>query len=113
MVRAQWAPHDDDAATSRRATIPFGALPPEAKDTADLIRRGGPFPYRQDGVPFGNRERSLPAQRRGFYREYTVPTPHARNRGAQRIVCGGRQPTAPDACYYTNDHYATFRLIVQ
>jgi ribonuclease T1 len=104
---------DEARARDQRSTVPFGALPDEAKNTSNLIRRGGPFPYRQDGVPFGNRERSLPAQQRGYYREYTVPTPHAHDRGARRIVCGGREPTSPDACYYTNDHYATFRLIVQ
>ena len=60
---------------------------------------------------FANRERALPAEPRGFYREYTVPTPHARDRGARRIVCGGREPTSPRACYYTGDHYATFRRI--
>jgi ribonuclease T1 len=62
---------------------------------------------------FGNRERQLPAQARGFYREYTVKTPGASNRGARRIVCGGKMPTAPEACYYTADHYASFRRIVE
>ena len=74
---------------------------------------GGPFAYRKDGVVFGNRERLLPLRPRGYYREYTVPTPQSRDRGARRIVCGGRQPAAPDACYYTDDHYASFRLIAQ
>ena len=60
---------------------------------------------------FANRERILPAERRGYYREYTVATPGARDRGARRIVCGGRQPTAPLACYYTGDHYASFSRI--
>ena len=60
---------------------------------------------------FGNRERLLPAQKRGFYREYTVKTPGARNRGARRIVCGGA-PKTPDVCFYTADHYASFRRIV-
>ncbi|CAN5342314.1 ribonuclease domain-containing protein [soil metagenome] len=96
-----------------QATIPFGALPPEAQTTTQLIRRGGPFPYAKDGVPFGNREKFLPVQHRGYYREYTVPTPRAHTRGARRIVCGGARPTTPEACYYTNDHYASFKLIVQ
>ena len=74
---------------------------------------GGPFPYEKDGTVFGNRERLLPANPRGYYREYTVAAPGARNRGARRIVCGGRQPTQPDACYYTADHYASFSRIVQ
>ena len=88
-------------------------LPPEAHETDRLIRSGGPFPHAKDGVVFGNRERLLPGQPRGYYREYTVRTPGARDRGARRIVCGGRQPAQPDACYYTEDHYASFRRIVQ
>ena len=60
---------------------------------------------------FGNRERQLPEHARGFYREYTVVTPGVRNRGARRIVCGGK-PKMPEACYYTDDHYASFRKIV-
>ncbi len=88
-------------------------LPAEAQATEKLIRSGGPFPFAKDGSTFGNRERSLPAQRRGYYREYTVRTPGARDRGARRIVCGGSKPAAPDACFYTEDHYASFRRIVQ
>ena len=78
----------------------------------DLIRAGGPFKSTKDGAVFGNREHALPAQRRGFYREYTVVTPGSHNRGARRIVCGGTPPTAPEACYYTGDHYMTFQRIV-
>jgi ribonuclease T1 len=77
-----------------------------------LILQGGPFQHEKDGTTFGNYERQLPRARRGYYREYTVDTPGARNRGTRRIVCGGRQPTAPDACYYTGDHYSSFRKIV-
>jgi len=78
----------------------------------DLIYRGGPFAHDKDGVVFGNRERLLPASARGYYREYTVRTPGERSRGARRIVCGGNQPATPDACFYTDDHYASFRKIV-
>lgn len=81
-------------------------LPSEAQQTLVLIKQGGPFPYKRDGVVFGNRERRLPAQPSGYYREYTVPTPGARDRGARRIVCG-----APGEFYYTDDHYNTFRRI--
>lgn len=88
-------------------------LPAEAQQTERLIRSGGPFRYSKDGTVFGNRERLLPGQPRGYYREYTVPTPGLSHRGARRIVCGGRQPKQPDACYYTEDHYASFRRIVQ
>jgi ribonuclease T1 len=94
-------------------TVQWSALPPEAKRTEELIRRGGPFAYAKDGSVFGNREKLLPASPRGYYREYTVKTPGARDRGARRIVCGGSQPTKPDACYYTGDHYASFARIVQ
>lgn len=93
-------------------TIALAQLPAEAQATHQLIRAGGPFPYSKDGVVFGNRERSLPSHPRGYYREYTVPTPRARNRGARRIVCGGKVPTQPEACYYTGDHYASFSRIV-
>lgn len=81
-------------------------LPKEARETLTLIKNGGPFPYAKDGTVFGNREGRLPKQKRGYYREYTVRTPGARNRGARRIVCG-----AASECYYTADHYETFRLI--
>ena len=93
--------------------VSIGQLPPEARRTHQLIRDGGPFPYSKDGTVFGNRERLLPRAPRGYYREYTVPTPGSRDRGARRIVCGGQRPAAPDACYYTDDHYASFRLIAQ
>lgn len=88
-------------------------LPVQGQDVLVLIRRGGPFRYDKDGAVFGNRERILPTERRGYYREYTVRTPRERSRGARRIVCGGLQPVAPDACYYTDDHYASFRRIVE
>ena len=83
-------------------------LPPEAIETLALIQRGGPFPYRKDGTTFQNRERLLPAKPRGYYREYTVPTPDARDRGARRIVAGGNPP---EVFYYTADHYSSFRQI--
>lgn len=81
-------------------------LPAEARDTLALIKRGGPFPYRKDGVVFQNRERRLPAQPSGHYREYTVPTPGARDRGARRIVA-----SSTGEFYYTGDHYRSFRRI--
>lgn len=95
----------------RQAPVALTALPPEAQTTHRLILAGGPFPYAKDGSVFGNRERLLPLNPRGHYREYTVKTPGARNRGARRIVCGGKPPTRPEACYYTSDHYASFNLI--
>lgn len=95
------------------ATVALADLPAEARQTEQLIRNGGPFPYTKDGTVFGNRERLLPREKRGFYREYTVKTPGSRDRGARRIVCGGLQPTVPQACYYTADHYSSFKRIVQ
>lgn len=94
------------------AVIHVAELPREGRATYELIRQGGPFPHGKDGVVFGNRERLLPRAARGFYREYTVPTPGSRDRGARRIVCGG-PPRTPQACYYTADHYASFRMIVE
>jgi ribonuclease T1 len=107
------APASAKGAIEKEATVTWSSLPVEAQATHRLIRSGGPFPYAKDGSVFGNRERLLPSERRGFYREYTVKTPGANHRGARRIVCGGRQPTAPEACYYTHDHYASFARIVQ
>jgi guanyl-specific ribonuclease Sa len=87
---------------------PHAGLPPEALDTIALIRKGGPFPYRRDGTVFHNRERLLPQKPRAWYREYTVPTPGARDRGARRIVAGG---SPPEVFYYTPDHYRSFRQV--
>ncbi|MFM9879857.1 MAG: ribonuclease [Burkholderiaceae bacterium] len=93
-------------------TIARADMPREGQETYALIVQGGPFPFDKDGSIFGNRERLLPVQKRGYYREYTVKTPQVRHRGARRIVCGGpiRQPVV---CYYTADHYASFREIVK
>ncbi|MEW5782931.1 MAG: ribonuclease domain-containing protein [Pseudomonadota bacterium] len=89
------------------------ALPPEAHEVLASIAAGGPFPYRRDGIVFGNYERRLPPAPRGYYREYTVPTPGAKDRGARRIVCGGQLPQRPDVCYYSPDHYRSFLRIVE
>jgi ribonuclease T1 len=88
--------------------ITVSALPPEGRETLRLIKRGGPFPYPRDGVIFSNFEKRLPKHERGYYREFTVKTPGIRNRGARRIVCG-----QPVECYYSADHYRTFRRIVE
>ena len=85
-------------------------LPREAREVLARIHRGGPFEYDRDGVVFGNRERMLPSRPRGYYHEYTVRTPGERTRGARRIVCGGPRE-APDACFYSDDHYQSFRVI--
>lgn len=86
--------------------VPAAQLPPEARATLALIRKGGPYPYAKDGTVFGNRENLLPRQRRGYYREYTVKTPGSRTRGARRIVKG-----AAGELFYTDDHYNSFKRI--
>ena len=102
----------DPQVSTRATVIELAALPAEGQQTYRLIHQGGPFPHEKDGSVFGNRERELPRQARGYYREYTVRTPGASDRGARRIVCGGEVPVRPQACYYTADHYASFRVIV-
>jgi ribonuclease T1 len=83
-------------------------LPREGQQVLLTIKQGGPFPYKQDGTVFGNFERQLPEKVRGYYREYTVPTPGLRNRGARRIVVG-----RGGEYYYTADHYKTLQRIQQ
>lgn len=96
----------DDTYGRPLGTIGLAALPIEARTTLELIRNGGPFPYRKDGSVFQNREQRLPFRPRGYYREYTVPTPGATDRGARRIIAGERQEY-----FYTSDHYRSFRRI--
>ncbi len=83
-------------------------LPSEAQETLHLIKSGGPFPYPRDGIVFGNYEKRLPMQPRGYYHEYTVTTPGRRDRGPRRIISG-----RPAEFYYTDDHYRTFRRIIE
>ena len=108
-------PSSEPASSPRPATAPARSypefLPPEAHDVLDRIARGGPFEYRQDGGVFQNRERRLPAQPRGYYREYTVDTPGSDDRGARRIITGGGIPgeRQPREYWYTDDHYRSFQ----
>ncbi|WMW79544.1 ribonuclease domain-containing protein [Undibacterium cyanobacteriorum] len=90
--------------------VAYQDLPREAKTTISLIQKGGPFPYDKDGSVFGNYEKRLPKQSRGYYREYTVKTPYARNRGARRIITGGEGRGMQ--YFYTDDHYRSFRRVV-
>ena len=98
-------------------SVSLADLPPEARHTLNLIQHGGPFPYpHKDGSTFGNFEKRLPRQARGYYREYTVPTPGSRDRGARRLIAGsGRNGdvTTSGEYYYTDDHYRSFRRIRQ
>lgn len=91
-----------------QATISHVALPAEAHRVIERILNGASFTHPKDGSTFHNRERLLPQQPTGYYREYTVPTPQARNRGARRLVTGGTPPTV---FFYTNDHYRTFTRV--
>ena len=102
------APEATHTPDSGLPTVRESELPPEALDTLDLIWDDGPYPFRQDDSTFGNREGILPPQLRGYYREYTVVTPGSRDRGARRIVVG-----ADWDMYYTADHYASFRQILE
>lgn len=111
------SPSDSDgmgAADANMATVSFRSLPREAQTVIGTIKARGDFPYRQDGQVFSNRERVLPAQARGYYHEYTVPTPGADNRGARRVIAGsgstGDVATSGEY-YYTADHYRTFSRI--
>jgi ribonuclease T1 len=98
----------DASATAAMRTIAVADLPPEARRTIQLIGKGGPFPYGRDGIIFGNFEKQLPRRERGYYREYTVRTPGAKDRGARRIVAG-----RGGELYYTDDHYRSFRRILE
>jgi ribonuclease T1 len=100
--------HAESKARAPSTAIYPDFLPLEAIETLQAIERGGPFPYSRDGVAFQNRERRLPERPRGYYREYTVPTPGENDRGARRIVAGGNPP---EVYYYTADHYRSFRQV--
>ncbi|MFF3086852.1 guanine-specific ribonuclease N1 and T1 [Streptomyces nojiriensis] len=90
------------------ATVRADGLPQQARDVLALIDKGGPYAYRQDGTVFGNFEKALPKQKRGYYHEYTVRTPGERDRGARRIVTG-----EGGEFFYTDDHYDTFKAVLR
>ena len=102
---------DHEVTQSQLSAVPLSTLPTQAQEVHRRIHTGGPFSYAKDGVVFGNRERILPRQPRGSYREYTVRTPGVRDRGPRRIVCGGKDVQKPETCFYTQDHYSSFSLI--
>ncbi|MFC7245823.1 ribonuclease domain-containing protein [Catellatospora aurea] len=116
-ARTALAPSGDGSAPAASAvrtpvsglpTVPLRDLPKEAVATVALIDANGPFPYDKDGTVFGNLEGILPRQPRGYYREYTVPTPGSRDRGARRLVAG-----RDGDLYYTADHYESFRQVLR
>ena len=96
------------AATALAGEIGLADLPREARETLQLIEKGGPYPYAQDGRTFHNRERLLPSREPGYYSEFTVRTPGASERGARRIVAG-----RSGELYYTADHYRSFKRIMR
>jgi ribonuclease T1 len=97
----------ENAPFNQIPAVRLAALPSEARTTLALIQRGGPFPYPRDGIEFQNRELRLPKQIRGYYHEYTVPTPGATDRGARRIIAGVHQDF-----FYTENHYRSFLRIL-
>jgi ribonuclease T1 len=100
------AAEEQRTSAARLPEIAVSQLPAEARQTITLVRKGGPYPYERDGIVFGNFEKLLPARERGYYREYTVPTPGVKSRGARRIVAG-----KGGELYYTGDHYKSFRRV--
>lgn len=102
------APAGASTPRSDLPTVAVADLPQPARDTLALVDGGGPFPYRQDGTTFNNFEGRLPVRPGGYYREYTVPTPGSRDRGARRLVVGHDGDV-----FYTDDHYETFRQVVR
>ena len=105
-VQAKGPVRADDAIT----VVALASLPPEVGQVLAQIKQGGPYAFAKDGIVFGNYEGVLPRQKRGYYHEFTVKTPKARNRGARRIVAGGNPQTSGEY-YYTKDHYRTFQRI--
>ena len=108
------AGHATARSLSEISEINRAQLPYEAQQTLQRIQHGGPFAYSKDGTVFGNRERRLARQPRGYYTEYTVKTPGARDRGARRIIAGAghmNDPRISGEYYYTDDHYQSFRRI--
>ncbi|KQQ89938.1 ribonuclease [Pseudarthrobacter sp. SL88] len=105
---AQAAPAPAQKNPSGLPAIRESQLPAEGRRVLALIRAGGPYRYSQDDQAFGNFEGILPRRDRGYYREYTVPTPGESDRGARRIVAG-----ADGEKYYTGDHYESFSFITE
>jgi ribonuclease T1 len=103
--------HAKPETTDTSDVVALSSLPEAAQEVHRHILIGGPFLYSKDGDVFGNYERALPRQPRGFYKEYTVPTPGAHDRGARRIVCGGKDDRQPETCFYSKDHYQHFQQI--
>jgi len=105
-------PSDQASTTAGVPACALTTLPPEVAQTVRIIHSNGPFPFpRNDGVVFGNREGHLPLQAKGYYREYTVITPGARNRSTRRIITGGTTVTDPRQYFYTVNHYDSFCLV--
>ena len=105
------SPRPSDTSVAGLSSCALNSLPSQADDTVDEIYRGGPYPYRQDGVIFDNREQRLPHEAHGYYHEFTVVTPGSADRGTRRIIVGGSDTEAPEVLYYTGNHYASFCVV--
>lgn len=89
--------------------------PAEVADAVAAVRNNGPYLRpRDDGGIFGNRERLLPRQASGYYREYTVEAPGQRFPGPRRLITGGQAKLGaePEVWFYTADHYQSFCELV-
>ena len=111
LARRHAKPETKSETTDAAQVVALSSLPEAAQEVHRHVLIGGPFLYSKDGDVFGNYERALPRQPRGFYKEYTVPTPGAHDRGARRIVCGGKDDRQPETCFYSKDHYQHFQQI--
>lgn len=111
-AKVKFAQNDEHLTGTRKeiGEISVSQLPKEAQVVLFQIKNGGPFAYDKDGAVFGNYEKILPRQKRGYYREYTVATPRIKSRGARRLITGG-QPASTDEIYYTDDHYQSFKKL--
>jgi ribonuclease T1 len=92
--------------------IKTAALPQEAQVTLSLIKKGGPFPFDNDGGVFRNRENLLPKKPSGYYSGYTVITPGENYKGLRRIVAGG-DPKTSEEYYYSDEDQQSFKRILE
>ncbi len=75
----------------------------DLKPTLVRIDQGKRLSYRNDGSVFQNRERRIPREASGHYREWVHPTKGFSGPGPQRVVTGKNREI-----YYTPDHYDSF-----
>mgnify|MGYP002344774027 FL=1 len=97
--------------TGRKMWAPEGKAPSDRWSsmgkTKNVLAQDG-RKFSKDGAIFSNRNKSLPIRPLGYYKEYTLKANSSGNRGPVRMVCGGADPSMPEVCYYTSDHYKSF-----